>query len=837
MADSKISYSDSLTNDVSVIDRGLKENAISPRSNQPYYKTNEYLDDYKALNNSYKPRKSVGVNEITVIDKDWIANQAICPVASLSQQHVIEMFASNADYKLQDTMLGGNECINPRPQWTRYADIRADNLLVKAFNSNVTKDDTSIANVSIHDSTARHGMGRAYSEVIDDNKQLLYLQFGIPKFNGILNFLRNNVNYVDLYIARYGRMPRFYNAARAVGIAIRWINMFTTSVVVFLFSTGLDLLMGKKPFQYYYLDPQMHTYWGSVNLIANQIATNLGILNRYYSKATDKFNKELAKNVKGRAFTISHDDIARINELLGIPCIDYNTGYINVYGIAVMYQVRINSMFLGYVELRNSNPNNLFTKLSNSGDTKLSNDMSPDNQLALDAKNALDARYKLSTFYQNLKNMEATGSFFNLNVALMSSPSDLRDTAKTLTKLAPAEPDKISADEAKNTKKESNTSNNITPNQNSDGNDGKSSNSTKNTFGQDQYYTKIGAPADDTNQKYPHAMAKIAETKSGTSDGSNIVATGLTVGRQVLDATLRGGYLFAVLAVNHTGSTSESISNSTGELPLSDKFKSAQRAVKQFNLGADSLVGDTPILKDLLDAATQVGNGLLDGLTADFSSVVRSALSGAYANIPKIWEDSDTSLSDMSFTMDLVTPYGNDYSRFQNIVLPLAMILAGALPQSVGNNAYTSPFICSAFMRGKRHIKLGIISSVSITRGTTNLPYMYNMKTNGIQIQFTVTDLGTMVASPQPTQVFLDLEGLALESDTPFADYLESIAAMDIYDITYKWPRIKQRTSSILKNYANALNASRYTSWLGNLLEGSPLGLMVGERSARFNRR
>ena len=165
------------------------------------------------------------------------------------------------------------------------------------------------------------------------------------------------------------------------------------------------------------------------------------------------------------------------------------------------------------------------------------------------------------------------------------------------------------------------------------------------------------------------------------------------------------------------------------------------------------------------------------------------------------------------------------------------MILAGALPQSVGNNAYTSPFICSAFMRGKRHIKLGIISSVSITRGTTNLPYMYNMKTNGIQIQFTVTDLGTMVASPQPTQVFLDLEGLALETDTPFADYLESIAAMDIYDITYKWPRIKQRTSSILKNYANALNASRYTSWLGNLLEGSPLGLMVGERSARFNRR
>jgi hypothetical protein len=79
------------------------------------------------------------------------------------------------------------------------------------------------------------------------------------------------------------------------------------------------------------------------------------------------------------------------------------------------------------------------------------------------------------------------------------------------------------------------------------------------------------------------------------------------------------------------------------------------------------------------------------------------------------------------------------------------MLLAGALPLSTGKSSYTSPFICELYDRGRCQIRLGMVESLSISRGTSNLAF--NLKGNALalQVSFSVVDLSSILHMPIST--------------------------------------------------------------------------------------
>ena len=190
-------------------------------------------------------------------DASWIRQSFAVPSASLTAADVSRRTFTSASLKFTDTTLGGNFAINPPPQFTRTADLRpASNRLANSL-----------------------GMGRYYSEAIDDNSQIIYMRFGVPEFNSLTTFFTGFYNTGAGQLARTGRATGvFYALGRAVGFVVSVMNWLP--LAVHLLGVGLRFFLGKPSSKFYYLKPTMPLYWNAVQTIVNQIAVNRGIVPR-----------------------------------------------------------------------------------------------------------------------------------------------------------------------------------------------------------------------------------------------------------------------------------------------------------------------------------------------------------------------------------------------------------------------------------------------------------------------------------------------------------------------------------------------------------------------------
>lgn len=85
-------------------------------------------------------------------------------------------YSSTADMKFTSTSPGMNIAVNPKPQFTRYCDVRRKGKIS-------TRPDVTVE-------TKGHpnglGMGPYYSEAIDDNQQRIFMRFGTPSYTPLL---------------------------------------------------------------------------------------------------------------------------------------------------------------------------------------------------------------------------------------------------------------------------------------------------------------------------------------------------------------------------------------------------------------------------------------------------------------------------------------------------------------------------------------------------------------------------------------------------------------------------------------------------------------------------
>lgn len=315
-----------------------------------------------------------------------------------------------------------------------------------------------------------------------------------------------------------------------------------------------------------------------------------------------------------------------------------------------------------------------------------------------------------------------------------------------------------------------------------------------------------------------------------------------------LDADFRDGNQFAIFKVDHTGSQQESFSSQAVESELSSKINNFSSQVRElrFSLADGNLVdGVIGMAQDAAAAAVQVVQGAASGLTYGLTDVITGLSGGAgFIDIPKHWQSSSADLPRGTYTMTLIAPYGNPISRIQNIYLPMAMLLATALPIAVGKTAYQSPFLVQLFDRGRVHIRTGMVESLSFTRGTSNLPFDMKGNALAIEVSMTIVDLSSIMHMPMSAGMFGWLD-MTSDEDNVMMDYLATLAAQDLYSQIYNMEKAKLAFQRAVYRAGAMMSPAAWGSGIhesmtsgalkyigvGALIEGLARGTDLGSRS------
>lgn len=289
-------------------------------------------------------------------------------------------------------------------------------------------------------------------------------------------------------------------------------------------------------------------------------------------------------------------------------------------------------------------------------------------------------------------------------------------------------------------------------------------------------------------------------------------------------AEMRDGAQFVTFRVENPGQHSESFSNTTKESGIASTMNNMSSNARdvRFNLAQGQLVGG-PIGATVKAVTSAVGS-FVSGVA---DSVGMSGLAAMFGNgivdIPKYWDNSTFTPPSARFKMELRAWAGDDLTRFQCLMLPLASILAGALPRSTGYQSYTSPMICEYYCKGRCQSRLGIIDSLTITRGTGNIGFDKHGRPLGIDIEFSVQDLSTVMHMPinqnfNPVEAVLtnSLGKYFFSDENTFTDYLATISSLGLIDQIYTTRRLKRNWHKTMLNWESFTSAGYWTSVASN---------------------
>lgn len=171
-----------------------------------------------------------------------------------------------------DASIFGNDVMNPYAGFCRDDDICRD---MYQYSKDTPKESAS------HGQPQHNvfGLGRVYAEKFDHRQQVVYFQFGIPKYRNLQSFI-------------YGASDATISDANELGSVgmIQKISKWLISTVKFAFElpflplefgwrflTDPGMVNDVKITEYFYFDPRMGLYFDHVNSILAVLAVNMGI--------------------------------------------------------------------------------------------------------------------------------------------------------------------------------------------------------------------------------------------------------------------------------------------------------------------------------------------------------------------------------------------------------------------------------------------------------------------------------------------------------------------------------------------------------------------------------
>lgn len=286
-----------------------------------------------------------------------------------------------------------------------------------------------------------------------------------------------------------------------------------------------------------------------------------------------------------------------------------------------------------------------------------------------------------------------------------------------------------------------------------------------------------------------------------------------------LNAELDDGSAFIAFRVDNDGAVQESFSNTAQESELQGKINNMSGGSRSTNFSfaggniGDGLVAQT--VQGAIGAVKNVITGLADGVGMSGLAALGGA---AFVDIPKHWQSSNAQLPRMNYKFRLVSPYGNKISQLFNLYVPLSMILAAALPLSTGKQSYTSPFILELYDRGHAQTRLGIIDSLSITRGVGNLGFNNSGEAMAIDVSFSVLDLSTVMHMPLGRGFSLTNPLSSIFDDSnSFTDYMAILGSLSLTEQIYTWDKLKLDLTRQMANMNSWFSKAHAANFIGDL--------------------
>ena len=263
-----------------------------------------------------------------LFDRSWIKNTFLVGKdvsGTYSKWLNRNRFYSTADAKFGSTCIGMSMAVNPKFQFTRFADIRRPGLVSYRDPNNMRK--TGVPGYTTK--TGGHpfglGMGRFYSEMIDDNQQRIFLRFGEPQYLGMLFWIGKSFDIHKAILYRRGLISSAI--IQLADLTTKWWSIARHPWI----AGGVVLLsnfLGSGRF--ISVRDNMYTYWNVAETILNKM---------YLKRTGAPFDMSFMNSAPpagrvGQELKISREFVSNFNKQ--IPgLIDPETGRISIWTAAL----------------------------------------------------------------------------------------------------------------------------------------------------------------------------------------------------------------------------------------------------------------------------------------------------------------------------------------------------------------------------------------------------------------------------------------------------------------------------------------------------------------------
>lgn len=677
-------------------------------------------------------------------DGKWIRGSfGLAPMAR--DRRNLSLPKTSADYKFGDTTLGGNQAINPAPQFCRFADVKAGGLLANVDLRKSAQMDIS-SSFENEGNAGSYRLGRVYSEIHDDNAQYVHLRFGVPKFTGSIAFFANMYDRDAAILARTGDYTSIMRTAGRVAGLAAMFTFIPLGVIVPLILTAnvLGFALQKKPSRYYYLKPAMNLYLQAVQAMADTQLLHHQLVPMWEPFNIDRY-QEAGESEENKI------DIAQAHASL--PDIWKSNGKFDVYKAVNRYQVLANyqarTIEALYSEANSEEEFNAAMEayLEKARRTAILKEQINDNAMSL----------------ENLARAYAENPSYQLDEEEEKAKAAAWDAIKSkYANNQGVSGDAISDEQLRASLASASASG-----------DGK-------------------VDPDQTNETFWGSLFDFGENVS-----------------EQLASELKDGGQWVTFRYDGKEPVTDNFSNSFKEPEIASTLNSLSAKARTIDFstsggksGFDLVDSAVKGIKDFVGGALDVVH--LSGLAAIYGS--------SYTDIPEVWEAAQASVATQTFTIPLRLIYGNDFSRFQDLTLPILFLLAGVLPLSTGKQTYNSPLLCEMYCRGRQNIRLGMIESVSITRGVGNMGWRADGKMLGADVTFTVKDLSKVMTMP----IIRD-PGI-FDDDNMYTDYMATIGGASLHQMTYAMEKMVFNLNKWKQSWKSAFMAGRVTNTIANTM-------------------